>query len=230
VLEGEHLVEAYLARGGRPETLVVAEPFLERPAVRALARHLEGEMLVVPSAVFASLAVLPVEVGVLAVIPRPAAPAARRGNFVLALDEVQDPGNVGSMLRSAAAAGISDAYLSPGCAFAWSPKVLRAGMGAHFSLEIHEGTALPAWAHAFRAEGGTLATLVAVGGQSLFEARLAAPLALVTGNEGAGVSAALRDAADLRLTIPMPGGIESLNAAAAAAIALFECVRRGVRA
>ena len=103
-------------------------------------------------------------------------------------------------------------------------------MGAHFALEVHEGRDLAVWADGFRAERGKLAILVAAGGQLLFEATLKPPLALVMGNEGAGVSAALRDRADLRLTIPMPGGVESLNAAAAAAVALFECVRRGVRA
>ena len=143
------------------------------------------------------------------------------------LEDIQDPGNVGSMLRSAAAAGVAQAFLSKGCAFAWSPKVLRAGQGGHFHLEIFEDVDLVDWARNFR---GALVAAVAHGGESLFEARLAAPIAVAVGNEGAGLSPALLAAATRRVSIPMPGGFESLNAAAAAAVCLFECARQGVRA
>jgi len=142
---------------------------------------------------------------------------------------VQDPGNVGSMLRSAAAAGVSQVLLSKHCVFAWSPKVLRAGQGAHFHLEIHEDIDLPAWAAAYRAASGAVVATVAAGGASLFTAALDGRVALAIGNEGAGVSPALAAQATLRVTIPMPGGTESLNAAAAAAVCLFECVRQRMR-
>src|SRR5208282_6461760 len=114
--------------------------------------------------------------------------------------DVQDPGNVGSILRSAAAAGVAQVFLSPSCVFAWSPKVLRAGQGAHFYLEIYEDVDLAAWARAF--SGRTLAT-VAAGAGSLYAADLCGPIALAIGNEGSGLSAALRDAASLAITIPM---------------------------
>jgi TrmH family RNA methyltransferase len=164
-------------------------------------------------------------VGALAVIvtPRTTLPAA--ADFCLLLDGLQDPGNVGSILRSAAAAGVKQVLLSKKSAFAWSPKVLRAGQGAHFLTTIVEDVDLAAWAAAFRAGGGRVAALVARDGTSLFRADLARPLALAVGNEGAGLSRKLADRADLRLTIPMPGGMESLNVGAAAAVALFECVR-----
>ena len=158
------------------------------------------------------------------VTPRPAlAPGA---DFCLLLDGVQDPGNVGSMLRSAAAAGVAQVLLSKHCAFAWSPKVLRAGQGAHFCLDIHEDVDLPAWAATYRATGVQIVAAVAAGGTSLFAAPLAGRVALAIGNEGAGLSAELAAQATLRVTIPMPGGVESLNAAAAAAVCLFECVRQ----
>jgi TrmH family RNA methyltransferase len=139
---------------------------------------------------------------------------------------VQDPGNVGSMLRSAAAAGVARVLLSKHCAFAWSPKVLRAGQGAHFCLDIHEDVDLPAWARAYRASDAEVVATVAAGGTSLFAAPLAGRVALAIGNEGTGLSAELAAQATQRVTIPMPGGVESLNAAAAAAICLFECVRQ----
>lgn len=226
VLEGEHLVAVYAERIGPPETIVVAEAFADRPGIAALARRHAERTLLVPTALFHEMAVLPADVGILAVVPAPRAAVTPGRGFCLLLDDVQDPGNVGSILRSAAAAGVEDAYLGPGCAFAWAPKVLRAGMGAHFHLALHEDVDLPAWAAAYRARGGTVAAAVGQGGTSLYAANLSRPLAVAIGNEGAGLSAGLVAQASLRVTIPMPGGMESLNAAAAAAVVLFEAVRR----
>ena len=227
VLEGEHLIEAYANRYGAPETLLISESFLDRDTARALAERFESLTIAVPDAVLDDIAVLPAGVGMLAVIATPKAPGKIEGDFLLLLDDVQDPGNVGSMLRSAAAAGVSDALLSPHCAFAWSPKVLRAGMGAHFHLSIHEAQDLAGWSRAFVARGGRVVAMDSDGGTPLFAATLAPPLAIAVGNEGAGLSPSMREAASDRVTIPMPGGIESLNAAAATAVVLFECVRRG---
>jgi TrmH family RNA methyltransferase len=130
------------------------------------------------------------------------------------------------MLRSAAAAGVTQVYLSRHCAFAWSPKVLRAGQGAQFHLDIHEDVDLPAWAAAYAESRGSVVAAIASGGSSLYAATLRGRVALAIGNEGSGLSPTLRAAATHRVTIPMPGGIESLNAAAAAAVCLFECVRQ----
>jgi TrmH family RNA methyltransferase len=116
--------------------------------------------------------------------------------------------------------------LSKHCAFAWSPKVLRAGQGAHFCLDIHEDADLAGWAASFRSRGGDVIATLAAGGTSLYDARLAGRIAIAIGNEGAGLDAALAAQATQRVTIPMPGGMESLNAAAAAAVCLFECVRQ----
>jgi TrmH family RNA methyltransferase len=226
VLEGEHLVESYAERYGAPETLVVCEASVARDGVAALVRRFEDRALIVGESLFAELAVAPAGIGVLAVVATPRVALSPGGRLCLLLDDVQDPGNVGSMLRSAAAAGAADAYLSRRCAFAWSPKVLRAGMGAHFALGVHEDVDLVAWSCAYRARGGRVVALVRNGGRDLFDVDLAPPIALAIGNEGAGVSDALVAAASARATITMPGCIESLNAGAAAAIALFECVRR----
>src|SRR5205807_7988551 len=135
----------------------------------------------------------------------------------LLLDITHEPDNVVSMLLSAAAAGVAQVFFSPGCAFAWTPKVLRGGQGAHFYLEIHENVDLIAWAKAYR--GNVVATTVE-GGESLYAADLTGPTAIAIGNEGTGLSAALIAAARTTVSVPMPGRFESLNAAAAAAVCL----------
>jgi len=226
VLEGDHLIGVYLDRGGLPESLIVVDDRLSDPRIAAIvARVPESRVLCVPSVVFAEVSTLPAAVGALAVVATPAPALPSPAGFHLLLEDVQDPGNVGAMLRTAAAAGVEQVLLSPHCAFAWAPKVLRAGQGAHFLTTIVEDVDLVAWARAFRPEGRVIAT-VASGGTDLYAAAIPSRVAILIGNEGAGLSAALLAEADDRLTIPMPGGAESLNAAAAAAVVLFECVRQ----
>src|SRR5947207_9770704 len=215
VLEGEHLIAVYCDRIGSPETLVVVEETLGDPRVAALTKRVPpNDVLVVPRRMFAGIASLPPDIGVLAVVrtPAPALPVA--GPFCLLLENIQDPGNVGTMLRTAAAAGVTQVILSKHCAFAWSPKALRAGQGAHFLTTVVEDVDLSVWSAAFRASGGHVVALVAYDGRDLYDSDVDWPLALAVGNEGAGLSDALRAEADIRLTIPMPGGMESLNAAA----------------
>lgn len=230
VLEGEHLIAAFAQRHGAPDALLVTETFLGRPSARDLVERYAARTLVVPDPLFDEIAILPADVGMLAVVGVPQPASSNQGEFCLLIDGVQDPGNVGSMLRSAAAAGVSHALLSPQCAFAWSPKVLRAGMGAHFQLSLHEHVDLPAWSRAYRVGGGRVAAAVSVGGDDLYRTDLSRPLAIAIGNEGAGITPALIEATNVRVAIPMPGAIDSLNAAAATAVVLFECVRRNLTA
>jgi TrmH family RNA methyltransferase len=142
------------------------------------------------------------------------------------MDGIQDAGNVGAILRSAAAFGIRHAVLGKGCADAWSPKVLRAGMGAHFAMALLEGDL----AGAIGRFAGKLCCTVPRGGAALTEADLSGRIGWLFGSEGQGVSNALTARADLKLSIPMPGGAESLNVAAAAAICFYELSRRAARA
>jgi TrmH family RNA methyltransferase len=155
-------------------------------------------------------------------LPQPTGTIAD-SRFALLLEDIQDPGNLGSMLRSAAAAGCDAVFLSTGCADAWSPKVLRAAMGGHFVLNIHERQDLPGVANAFP---GTLLAASLQAKRSLYDCDLRGNIAFLVGNEGAGLSAGLLDMATQTVAIPMPGKIESLNAAAATAICLFEAVRQ----
>jgi len=226
VLEGEHLAAVYWDRHGPPETLIVSEDATRRDAVQRLIARDPAHALIVPVATFSELATLPADVGVLAVVPTPTPQIGPAGDFCVLLEDLQDPGNVGSILRSAAAAGVQHVLMSKHCAFAWSPKVLRAAQGAHFMLEIYEDVDLAAWARAYAEAGGRVVVTSVKGGEPLYSVPLAGRVAFAFGNEGAGVTQALARAATSHATIPMPGGMESLNAAAAAAVCLFEAVRQ----
>jgi TrmH family RNA methyltransferase len=228
VLEGEHLIGVYQARVGAPEFLLVVDERRDDPRLAALAARMPpADVISVPAAMFAEISTLPAAVGVLAVVATPTGTPPAPARFHLLLDDLQDPGNVGTMLRTAAAAGVDQVLLSKHCAFAWSPKVLRAAQGAHFLTTVVEDVDLAGWAARFRTAGGHVLGTVPATGVDLYDAAIAWPLAVAIGNEGTGLSAALQAQADLRITIPMPGGMESLNAAAAAAVVLFEAVRRG---
>jgi len=227
VLEGAHLVAVYLERVGVPHVLAVSEEALVRDEVQALAARVpESRTLVVPARLLAQESAMPADIGVLAVVETPVAAALADAPFTLLVEDVQDPGNVGSMLRTAAAAGADQVLLSRGCAFAWSPKVLRAAQGAHFLTRVVEDVDLVAWTTALRARGGQAVATTVRGGDDLYRTPLREPLAIAIGNEGAGLGSALASSCDVRATIPMAGGNESLNAAAAAAVVLFEAVRQ----
>lgn len=141
----------------------------------------------------------------------------------IVLDGLQDAGNVGSILRSAAAAGVRHALCAAGTANPWSTKVLRAAMGAHFRMSIIESSDDETL---FARLGVPIAVTDSHAAESIYRADLARPVAWVFGNEGAGVSAFWRERATLRVTIPQPGGGESLNVAAAAAVCFFEQARQ----
>jgi TrmH family RNA methyltransferase len=225
LLEGVHLCEAYLQWRGQPRHAVFdtrriegerrnpeLEPLLDAVSFDAQV-WLEGNLI-------EGLEEVPSGQGVLFVVdtPIPDIPARVTDSCVL-LDRIQDPGNVGSILRSCAAAGIKRVFLSEETAFAWSPKVLRSGQGAHFSLEIYERVDLAALLG--RLDVPLVATTLddAV---SLYEAPLGQPCAWIFGNEGQGVRQELQAAATLRVRIPQEAAAESLNVAAAAAVCLFE--------
>ncbi len=222
VLDGVHLVEAYEQAIGPVDTLIVGESAMQAGEI---ARFVEGRDIVVLSdALLRDIAPVDTPSGLIAVAAMPQATAAvHRQKDAILLDGVQDPGNVGTLLRTAAAAGITQAILSPGCAAAWSPKVLRAGQGAHFVLAIHEDADLADFIARYE---GTTAVTCLDGATSLYEAHWDGPLAWIFGAEGQGVRRELIDAAQLRIKIPMPGAVESLNVGAAAAVCLFEAVRR----
>ena len=225
LLDGAHLIAAYRASGGVPEQLILSESAASKPEAVQLAAGAAGlGALVLADSLFNDVAQVATPTGIIALIRTPEpAPLPGRIERCVMLENIQDAGNLGSILRSTAAAGIRTVLLSQGCAFAWSPKVLRAGMGAHFSLDIFDNADLAA---AAQRQSGRLICTSGHARKSLYEADLRGPLAWVFGNEGSGVSAELSAAAAEQLRIPMPGKTESLNVAVAAAICLFEQVRQ----
>lgn len=225
LLDGSHLVAAYRDKIGLPERLIVSERGAAQPEIIALQATLAGaETLLLKDSLFSELSAVATPAGILALIRIPAPPAtfAGSGSCVL-LDALQDAGNVGSILRTAAAAGIGDVFLGPGCAGAWTPRVLRAGQGAHFDLCIREHADLGLVMADF---SGTTVAATAHDGDPLFVLDLSGRVAWLFGNEGAGISPQLESKAQIRAAIPMAPGSESLNVAAAAAICLFEEVRQ----
>ena len=224
LLDGAHLLAAYLATGKIPVHLVVTEAAQHDVEISALLKKLpEVPITQLDNALFAELSELKTVSGLLALITVPQLDVQpQHAKFCLLLENIQDPGNVGSMLRSAAAAGCDAVFMSPGCADAWSPKVLRAAMGGHFLLAIYEDADLLQLAHVF--PGKVFATALDAK-TSIFASALSGKIAFAMGNEGAGLSAELL-AKSIPVAIPMPGKVESLNAAAAAAICLFEAVRQ----
>jgi TrmH family RNA methyltransferase len=224
LLDGVHLVSVYLDRIGAPEMSAVAASMQEKPEIRALVARLpENRLAILEDSLFAEISTVESVTGIAAVISIPQPTRDGEASFCVMLEAIQDPGNMGSILRSAAAAGCDLAYLSPDCVDAWSPKVLRAGMGAHFSLVLREEADLVKTAR--EVPGKTLATSLNAR-KSLYDCDLTGAVAFIIGNEGAGVSPGLLAAADETVLIPMPGGTESLNAGAAAAVCLFERVRQ----
>lgn len=222
LLDGAHLLEAYLETFGEPELLIVSDGDIALDVMNLLDRLADIRTVTLPASMFAAISPVTTPTGILALVKTPALAPPKHPVFVLMLENIQDPGNLGSLLRNAAAAGVEAVYLSEGCTEAWSPRALRGGQGAHFVLPIVEHVDLPGYAKQF--EGKTLATTMH--GTSLYEQDLSGAVAFMIGNEGAGLSQALIDAASMQVTIPMPGKVESLNAAAAAAVCLFERVRQ----
>ena len=225
LLDGAHLLAAYLDNGKQPRHIICKAAALQDVEISGLlARMNDVPAIELDDKLFAEISELKTPSGIMALIeiPKPEIPAVQ-SHFSLLLEDIQDPGNLGSILRSAAAAGCDSVFLSPGCADAWSPKVLRAAMGGHFALRIHESQNLPVVAGLF---AGTLVAASLQATHSLYDCDLRDSVAFMVGNEGAGLSAAMLDLATHKVTIPMPGKVESLNAAAAAAICLFEVVRQ----
>ena len=221
-IEGEHLCAAFMQRGGAVPLAVISETGWQQPGLRTLT-NAAAAVAVLPDALMASLSTLESPAPLGFVLPWAGGAAAldtARASVVL--DRLQDAGNVGNILRSAAAFGFTQVIAIKGTAALWSPKVLRAGMGAHFGLRLVEGVTDDALA---TFELPLLATS-SHAARAIHEAALPWPCAWVMGHEGQGVSAALMARCAESLRIPQPGGEESLNVAAAAAVCLYESARQ----
>jgi len=215
-LEGDHLCRAALARGWQPLEAIFSGSYWKKGQWNQPREA--TKIIVLDDALFQGISSLESPAGMGFILPLPAPGAGvEAGLSTVVLDRVQDAGNVGSILRSAAALGARQVVALKGTAALWSPKVLRAGMGAHFALRLVEGVD----ATSLDALGVPLIVTSSHQGDGLPEARLPLPCAWVFGHEGQGVSPELAARAALSVRIPQPGGEESLNVAAAAAICLY---------
>ncbi len=213
-VEGDHLCSAALQRGLKPQVAVFTEEFWpQAPAAYAQAA---AKSVVVPGALFRELSALESPAGVGFVLELPQGKHLLEAAASVVLDRVQDAGNVGSILRSAGAFGFKQVIALTGTAALWSPKVLRAGMGAHFGLHLLEGVSLDA----LRALQMPLVVTSSHQGDLIHQLALPKPCAWAFGHEGQGVCPELMARAALQVRIAQPGGEESLNVAAAAAICL----------
>lgn len=222
-LEGDHLCLACVQKNHPALHAIASESGWAHQRVRELCRH-AARQTVVPDALFKGISGLesPADVGF--IVAWNAGIAIDPDVASVVLDQLQDAGNVGSILRSAAAFGLKQVIALRGTAALWSPKVLRAGMGAHFGLRLVESV-----------DAGVLdvlrVPLVATSSHThaeLHAVPLPVPCAWVLGHEGQGVSQALQQRCALSVRIPQPGGEESLNVAAAAAVCFYESLRRGL--
>lgn len=221
LIEGPHLLAAALEHGHKPVALLATDEGAADAEISRLIGQSGLRPVLLAESVFRRVVDAENPPGVAAEIAIPEADKdALRTVF---LEGIQDPSNVGAIVRSAAAFGVGRIVLDRACADPWSPKALRAGMGGHFGLQIRQINDLGAEIEAFK---GTVACTVPLGGVVLGEAPLNRSSAWIFGGEGRGLSEETIRRADLRVTIPMAAGTESLNVAAAAAICLYEASRK----
>lgn len=224
LLEGEHLCDAWARRGAAsPRHALVTETAWETGTLATLANAAQA-IAIVSDAAMAEIGTLDTPAAIAFVVDVPPEPAIEPGIASVVLDRIQDAGNVGAILRSASAFGFAQVIALRGTAALWSPKVLRAGMGAHFGLRLIDA----ADASVLDALGLPMLATSSHATESLPSFALPWPCAWIFGNEGQGVARALLARGGVQLRIPQPGGEESLNVAAAAAICLYESMRRSL--
>jgi RNA methyltransferase, TrmH family len=228
VIEGVRLVEEALHSHQKPSLVLFTDQLSERGKALVTSLDKTGcEIEQVPAHLMESISGTEAPQGLLAVLPFPVIPTPTEPDFLLVLDGLRDPGNLGTILRTAAAAGVQKVILTPGSVDPYAPKVVRSGMGAHFRLpitvqdwmDIRKSLKYPqSLVRFYLAE--------AESGQAPWNLDLKSPLALVIGGEAEGAGQEARSVVDGFISIPMPGKFESLNAAVAASILLFEVVRQ----
>ena len=227
VLEGIRLCEEALNYASDCCYVLYAEPLSERG--RRLVRHFSDagtETEEISPRLMESIAATDGPQGVLAVMTMQPLPLPKRSDFVIIADGIQDPGNLGTLFRTAAAAGADGLLLMPGCADVFSPKVIRSAMGTHFRMPFTHKNWEQAETFLHREQNLQVFVADSDGGISCWETDFTRPCGLIIGSEGNGPCDAALTLADARVLIPMPGAIESLNASIAAGILIFEAVRQ----
>jgi RNA methyltransferase, TrmH family len=229
VIEGVRLIEEAVGAGIAPALVLYAARAEDEPRARALLDRLRAatpEVYAVSDAVMQAASNTETPQGIVAIVPFAALPLSTAPQFVLILDAVRDPGNGGTILRSARAAGVDAVFFAPGTADPYNDKVIRAAMGAHFRVPLR----VARWEDIRDALRGIPRVYLADARGEIDYARAdwSRPVALIVGGEAEGASDAAKEIATARVSIPMRGGAESLNAAMATAVLLFEVARQSM--
>lgn len=229
-LEGPHLVEEMLATGLECLEALVTPDFMARPTGRRLADRLAREPLAVSASVLASVSDAATPQGVLAVVKLPrrgvgGLPLIAGGVYIF-LDHIQDPGNLGALIRSAEATSVAGVALTHGCAHPNNPKALRASGGSLLRMPLAVNAGLEEILAHLSPIAPALVALESGRGDDFYETDLSGAMVLALGSEGAGLDPSLSERADLRITIPVAAPVESLNVTVAASVVLHDLARR----
>ena len=224
VAEGPKIYREALGAGLSPRVLLVTEEYLEREEGLA---HGERGFLVTP-AQMSSLSLLEAPPGLMALFPFLSPPQPSRPETVLALERVQDPGNLGTLFRNALLFGVAQILLSPGCASPYNPKVIRSSMGSLFSIPFLEDVNLSVKLSSLQKSGYTLYLTSPRGGARTDRVRFQRPLVIVLGNEGHGLEETLSALPHTRVTVPTTGRTDSLGVATAGAILMAQAYSAGL--
>ena len=225
LMDGTRLIGAYAAQFGLEEsTLLVSEQGANRPDIQQILQSASPRhAYLLADELFAEITQVATSEGITAIAGIPRLESKSPDDFRILLDGVQDPGNLGGLLRTVAAAGATSAYLTKGCADPWSPRSLRGGMGAQFILPLRERVDLVTILAEFR---GTVIGTSPRAKQTVYDVDLSGPVVMIFGSEGRGLPEEVLSMANQLVHIPMAGKVESLNVAAAAAICCFERLRQ----
>lgn len=223
VAEGVRLVEEAVISNWRFRFALYDETLNERGLSQVESLKSRGvDVEEVSPSVMKSISETEAPQGILAVLEQIQLPIPNSPNFILIPDQIRDPGNLGTLLRSAAASGVQAVLIPPETTDMFAPKVLRSGMGAHFRLPIHSMS----WDEIEKMTSGMNVYVADMDGQSCWETDLRQPTALVIGSEAEGASESARKLANGKISIPMSGETESLNAGVAGSVLMFEVMRQ----
>jgi TrmH family RNA methyltransferase len=223
VAEGVRLVEEAVISNWRFRIALYDETLSERGRLQVERLRSQGvDVEEVSASVMKSISETEAPQGILAVLEATQLPIPQSSNFILIPDQIRDPGNLGTLLRSAAASGVQAVLIPPETTDAFAPKVLRSGMGAHFRLPIHSMS----WEEIGKSVAGLQVFVADMDGQSCWDTDLSKPIVLIVGNEAEGASESAQKLANGKISIPMSGETESLNAGVAGSVLMFEVMRQ----
>ncbi len=222
VLEGTHLLDAYLNKGLVPKSVIIDDSSLAHPEIDKLLARLDCPIYTISQSLYKQIRTLGDGLPIMATIDIPTLSLGDIHHDCLIINGVQDNGNLGTLLRTASAIGFETVICTKGSASAWSPKTLRAGMGANFSLKIYENISLDDVLHFVKTP---LYATSSHTNKLIYDHDLRTPVALIMGHEGQGVNDKLMQHAH-KLALPQPNGQESLNVGVAGSVCLYEILRQ----